>query len=391
MFEKLKNRFRNSGKEIISKDVSENIITEKKSKISAYSTSTIKTPIINQTLTSFGHQKFISWYQNSKNLFPNQLTQHYLKASVFSPIIQELVSFFTGKGFTSSDSNVKDIIENANQTESLRKVYRKVLQNLTLTGNAWVMLAFDKTNTWIMLFNVHSINCRLSNKNTVLVRDDWRKINDTTEVETAIFPDFTNRDGILYSFLHIKDDVAGFPNYSPPYWIAGLENSLIPQKTTDWNSNRIDSGFSAAGFLLDPSVDGNDKEAQAVIDKINEQYSGSGGAGKIVLIGSEGEIKLLDKIFDMDWSKFYTQSKSVMHIDLRFPASLTGDYGLRGFSKDRGETDYNLFKPFLEDMQQLALEPISKSINTITGFNTSDLEIININPFENENISGTED
>ena len=361
------------------------IIDKVRATIKAFASGNIKQPLSEQSGVTTSFSDVIQWYQNSRNLFPDDLTDHYLRSSIFSPIVQELVSFFTGRGFESSDASVKALIESANRKESLRTVFKGALTNWTLTGNAFIMMAFDVSGTWILLNNVHAINCRLSNRNSVFYRDSWKTYSgEVAEVETLIFPAVTKRKGVMYSFLHIKDDVPGFPNYAPPYWIAGKENSSIPELVTNWNSKRIKSGFSVAGFIQDPAVDGDDAATQAAIDTINEAYSGEDGVGKMMFVQAGGKITMLDKLFDMDWTVFKKDAKSTLHTDMRFPASLMGDYGEKGFSKDKGQTDYNLFKPFMEDAQQLNLEPIAKAVNEITGWDTSDLKVNNINPFQDE-------
>lgn len=341
---------------------------------------------------SFDSDNIIPWYQNSGNLFPNVILKHYLKATLFSPILQEITAFFTGRGFLSENEDIKTIIDSANENETLRTVFRKAEFNLSLTGNAFLLFAWDDSGTWLKIWNEHGINCRLDKRDFVIVKPNWENsIMDDNKDKEAIplYPKVKRKANVYYSFKHIKDDVPGFPDYAPPYWIAGLKNSEIPYKTTNWNRSRIDQGFSVSGFYMNPGVNEDDKAAQEGLDKINKDYSGGDNAGKIIMIDSEGKIILNSKILDMDWDKLFVQSKSQLHTDLRFPPSLMGDYQNSGWSKDKGLTDYNLFKPFITDMQAMVLEPIKKTIRDITGFDTSDLEVININPFSDEDFTAT--
>lgn len=339
--------------------------------------------------------EFIQWYQNSYNKFPNQILEHYLKANIFSSIFDDLCGFLIGQGFETKNDDLKNYIQSVNnKSESLRYIFKQITKSKYLYGNAFVIVTWDDETNFINFYPQFAINCRIQ----TIENNNYLRV-DTNGFETNVYTNYNNlpkipqypnyevieEDGFTWkrSYIHFKDNLDGFNTYTPPFWISGLSNSKTPYKIANWNLSRIEKGFNPSGYYTNHGIS-DDKTMKKVSDALNFNNIGEDNAGKIILVDGQGEFKFSDRVFDLDWGMFTKVSIEQIHITLRYPPSLMGEYGDKGFSKDKGMTDYALFKPFMFECQESLIEPLKKIIKEVTKIDTSDLKVINKNPFEIE-------
>lgn len=120
-------------------------------KASTVKTDPITTPIVkkekrpNQDI----EQKWIPFFQDSDNIYVNDLAKRARRSSTHSSIVNQKITFIKGKGFTFKvdGQNVKydelpnDFKEWCNEVnpdgESLYEVFSDIVQSYVITGNAY--------------------------------------------------------------------------------------------------------------------------------------------------------------------------------------------------------------------------------------------------------------
>ena len=85
------------------------------------------------------------WSCGSDNLFPYAIARLNRKSTIHRGILNYKTAYIIGKGFQTSDKNLKDYLKNVNNAdEDLRTVIRKVLFDKLSSGNGYLEIV---TNT----------------------------------------------------------------------------------------------------------------------------------------------------------------------------------------------------------------------------------------------------
>jgi len=314
------------------------------------------------------------------NLYPQALSALYRKSVVLRAIINSKATFVTGGGFEidSNDSKALEFIDSPNnKEESLNDLFFNLLIDRYFSGNSYLEIVTDKKKSFLNVFHVQSVKCRLSNDSThVLIHPNWEKYKkgETDKnkkkliKEIPLFPEFDEVDGFQRSIVHIKNYEPNFDNYGIPSFIAALDSAAIGYKTNKWNVSRLDNSFQSSGVLV---IDGNmsDTDAQLLKEEFKKEMLGEGNQGKILMIikklGGEGtEYTPINANNEGDWIELHQQSNDDLIIANGWKKSLAGVTENSGFDVDRILNDYQVVKSTFISREQNRFIKLFQKITT---------------------------
>jgi hypothetical protein len=182
-----------------------------------------------------------------------------------------------GKGLTSDDPVLQQIIKNPNNTfEDFNTIFRRLVFDYILIGNAYLEIITNDKHSFVYYFHLDSSKCRLSSvTNDVLIHPSWEEFKgkgDPNMTTVPLFPNFSKgADGLLHSIYHIKDYEPEFYYYGLCSYFAAMRPILISGLTNLWNQNRLERGFTSPGLLVVGGINdpADAEELDAELSKFN--------------------------------------------------------------------------------------------------------------------------
>jgi hypothetical protein len=249
-------------------------------------------PLLNLKRSDFidlksNYEVFIPFGED--NLLPTQLNQLAREVPVHRAILNSKSSYVLGKGFTTDDKIIKQLIEKPNNTfDTLDSIFRYLVHDYLTIGNAYMEIITNPKKSFVYFYHIDSSKCRLSAvENDVLIHPSWSEFkgkNDENLTTLPLFPYFRKGpDGLLHSVYHIKDYEPEFYYYGLSSYFPGLRSIIISGLTNLWNQNRLENGFTAPGLLIVPGV--NDETEVSTLEAEFNKFKGVDGekAGDIII------------------------------------------------------------------------------------------------------------
>jgi hypothetical protein len=238
------------------------------------------TPLLNLQRTDFINLKSTQTIYipfGDDNLLPSQLTQLSREVPVHRAIINCKTNYVVGKGLTSDNPVLRELIKNPNNTyEDFNTIFRRLVFDYILIGNAYLEIITNEKHSFVYYYHVDSSKCRLSSvTNEVLIHPSWEEFKgkgDPNMTNVPLFPDFAKgADGLLHSIYHIKDYEPEFYYYGLCSYFAAMRPILISGLTNLWNQNRLERGFTSPGLLVVGGINdvSDAEELDAELGKFN--------------------------------------------------------------------------------------------------------------------------
>lgn len=329
----------------------------------------------------------------SDNLYVQALASLYRQSITLRGIINSKVIYTSAGGFILEEESgpATDFINSPNESmDSLTDLFEKYLVDRYMSGNAYLEIIKNSDNSVVNIGHIQTVKVRLHKSlDSVLVHPDWARYESTKEdaVRIALWPNFTEVDGLQRSVIHIKDYEPDFDFYGIPTYIAALDAAGIGYKTNKWNISRLDNSFQTSGVLL-ISGDMDDDDAQDLSDTIVEEMTGEDNQGKLTVIvkklGAEGagtEFTPINENHEGDWTQLHSQSNDDLIIANNWKKSLAGITENSGFDVDRILNDYQVARStFLIKEQKKFIDIVSRVMLELQNLDLAGLAIVNKPP-----------
>lgn len=358
------------------------------------------TEIKTDRLMDYDNNPFISF--GTDNLFPQAVALMARNSPNHRGVINSMVTYFMGHGFTTDDPETEQLIKSANfEGMTLNAVQKRLFLDDRISGNAWIEIITDKNRSFLWFNHLDVTKCRLArNKETVLLYPDWANFqgkSDKNVQDIPLYPNFKyerNEYGIYVgrSVYHLKDYEPEFTNYGIPQWIGGKDSVEIDLKTNKWNLARLKNSFQTSGMIFVPVKDA--EESKKVIEQLTKRHIGEGKQGKMMVItksrAQEGQkadttefVQTQDNN-DGSWTDLHKQSLSDVIVSHGWYRALTGIADNTGFDTERILNEYYIalntaIKPaqekWIEFYEQIFKEQQNKEI---------DLRFINRPPIDDD-------
>ncbi len=373
-------------------------------KASSVKTDPISTPIIkkekepNQQI----EQKWIPFFQDSDNIYVNDLAKRARRSSTHASIVNQKITFIRGKGFTFKlkGENVKfDELPNDFQEwlmevnpegDSLYDVFSDWVQSYVITGNCYPHV--KKSGDYTALYSEDATTVRKGKYCKIAYLSNfWRDIGLSTTptheypVTELKFYNGTERKEYL---VHVMRKFPEFNYYGLPDYVGALDWIDIEYRMSKYNIDKFDNGFFPSVLIQMFGEVPDGLNAQQYVDKIKEKFTGEGNNDKFLveLLDSPEQaasVKEFERERDGEFMELSTLSTKAIITAHRITPSLAGleTAGKLGSSQQiKDEYDKFMNSVIIPDFQEPLLKALNKIIKRETKWGDYTLDILNVSP-----------
>ena len=179
--------------------------------------------------------KWIPFFQDSSNIYVNDLAKRARRSSTHSSIINQKITFAVGKGFVFKIDGVevdyadlpddlKEWIAEVNpEGDSLADVFHDWMQSFVITGNCYPHV--KKSGDFTALYNEDATTVRKSkDKKRAYISNFWRdiKLGTVPTIDTPVNSDlkFYNRTSQKEYLVHVMRKFPEFNYYGLPDYVG---------------------------------------------------------------------------------------------------------------------------------------------------------------------------
>ena len=376
-------------------------------KASSVKSDPITTPIIkkeketNQDIL----QKWVPFFQDSDNIYVNDLAKRARRSSTHSSIVNQKITFVKGKYFTFSidgspvmyddlPDDFKEWCKEVNpEGQSLYDVFCEWIQSYVITGNYYPHV--KKSGDYTALYSEDATTVRKS-KDTkrAYLSNFWRDIglSNTPSAEYPVneleFYDGTNQNEFL---IHGMRKYPEFNYYGLPDYVGALDWIDIEYRMSKYNIDKFDNGFFPSVLIQMFGEVPDGMNAQQYVDKIKDKFTGEANNDKFLveLLDSPDQaasIKEFERERDgefLELSQLTTKAIITAH---RITPSLAGiETGGKLGSNQQIKDEYDKFmnSVVIPDFQEPLLKMLNKIISRDTRYGNIEIDILNVAPVGN--------
>lgn len=212
----------------------------------------------------------------SPNLFPQELVIKFRRSPTFHSIIKSKVNYGVGDGFMfPSETRLSAYIKRINSDgESLLEVYKKVIQDYFLAGNAYVQVVRNKGA--ISLFHLDFTTVRVAKakegeRKGFRVSKIWEK---GQQAKGYFIPEFELNGTDRISIYHIKEYSPNMFFYGlPDYSMGALYWADIEYRIPKYNIGKFKNDFTVSAILDMYATGMSETEAAEVVSDIKRKFT----------------------------------------------------------------------------------------------------------------------
>jgi hypothetical protein len=351
-------------------------------------------------------QKWVPYFQDSDNVYVNDLAKRARRSSTHGSIINQKITFVKGKMFTFHDGDgnpidydelpddFKDWIREVNpEGDSLYDVFCDWVQSYVITGNFYPHV--KKSGDFTALYSEDSTTVRKSkDKKTAYLSNFWRdiRLNTTPTHEYPVheIPFLGGRVRSEY-LIHGMRKFPEFNYYGLPDYVSALNWVDIEYQMSKYNLTKFQNGFSPTGLLQMVGEVPDGMNAQTYVERIKEKFTGEGNNDKLLveLVDSPEQaamFKEFDRERDGEFLELAMQAVKAIVSAHRITPSLAGleTAGKLGSSQQvREEYDKFMNSVIIPDFQEPLLKMLNKIIAKETIWGDIKVGILNVAPIGN--------
>jgi hypothetical protein len=374
-------------------------------KASSVKTDPITTPIVRQEKEPNIdiESKWVPFFQDSDNIYVNDLAKRARRSSTHSSIINQKITFTVGKEFCFYIDNkkveydnlpedFKDWIEEVNpEGDSLRDVFQQMAQSFIITGNCYPHV--KKSGNYVAIYNEDATTVRKSkDKKTAFLSNFWRDIllDSTPTHQYPINSDlkfFDGKESKEY-IIHLMRKTLEFNYYGLPDYVGALDWIDIEYRLSKYNIDKFENGFFPSVLIQMFGDVPEGLNAQQYVEKIKNGYTGEANNDKFIveLLDSPEQaahIKEFERERDgefMDLSQLATKNIITAHRITQSLAGLETSGKLGSNQQMRNEYDKFMNSVIIPDFQNPLLRCINSIIKRETKWSNIKISVLNVSP-----------
>lgn len=336
----------------------------------------IQTNTVNPIEQKVNGKDFVSWGDN--NGYSQFLWDNYNDCATLQSIINGTADFVSGEDVI---CNVMGFEKTINKNgETINDIVQRIAADYLIFGAFALQVIRNLGGGISEIYWVDINKLRSDEKNEVFFySDDWSK--SYGRVKYLVYPKFkpndSNPSSIFYFKGHKTRTVYGTPIYN-----AAIKNIMIDKAITDFHLNEINNNFLSSKLISFNNGVPDDNLKVEIERNLNEKFSGSGNAGRMMISFAESKenapevINLSSDDFDSRYESLEKRNNQQIFVAFRCTPTL---FGLvtesNGFSTNEYRDSYKIFN-------RCVVRPIQKNIvdafDKIFGFESS----ITIEPFK---------
>ena len=348
---------------------------------------------------------WVAFFQDSDNLYINDLAKRARRSSTHSSIINQKITFIKGKEFTfkvdgeNVDYNElpEDFKEWCNEVNpegaSLYDVFSEWVQSFVITGNYYPHI--KKSGDYTALYSEDATTVRKSkDTKTAYLSNFWRDIKlsnmPSSEYPVTQIPFYGGKVRNEY-LIHGMRNYPEFNYYGLPDYVGALDWIDIEYRMSKYNIDKFDNGFFPSVLIQMFGEVPDGMNAQQYVDRIKDKFTGEANNDKFLveLLDSPEQaasIKEFERERDGEFLELSQLAVKNIITAHRFTPSLAGleTAGKLGSSQQiKDEFDKFINSVAIPDYQEPMLNVLNKIIKRETKWNNIEIGILNVSPVGN--------
>ena len=235
------------------------------------------------------------------NLYGDYLRDLYLGSSIHTAVVNGVAEMIAGEGIDATDR-----LQNAGKREQWLKfsglmekssddLVRRLSFDMKLYGMAYIQVIWNRSRTGIAeLRHISSSNVRSGKANadgvvkTYYVSARWDAIKQK-QYHPRAYPAFSMEDRTQAAqILQIKAYQPGIYYYGLPDYVGSTNYIELDREIGVFHLNNIKNGLFPSMLLNFNNGIPTDEERREIERKVNEKFSGSSNAGRLLISFSDG-------------------------------------------------------------------------------------------------------
>lgn len=310
---------------------------------------------------------FVGW--GTKNDYPQFLLDNYMNCTTLQTIINQIVDYVVGDDVKCNVDKFN--IEVNKNGETIIDIVKKIATDYLIFGSFAVQIIRNMIGEVNEIYWIDINKLRSDEKNEVFMySDDWGKSYGRVKyIEYPKFKptDINNSTSIFYYKGHLTRSVYGIP-----IWSAAIKNVQIDRQITDFHLNEINNNFMSSKLISFNNGMPDDDLKVEIEKNLNDKFSGSGNAGRLMISFSEDAahapkvIDLGSDDFDVRYSDLEERNQEQLFIAFRCTPLLVGMVSkTNGFSTQEYRDSYKIFnRTMIRPIQTAIVDCFDKVLDT---------------------------
>ena len=240
-----------------------------------------------------------------RNLYPQFLIDLYYNSSTQAAIINATAEMISGEDLIIDDEDgdqldsivkLKKFMANANSSETLNEVVKKVAFDFKLQGAFALNIVWSQDRTQIAeIYHVPVEKIRCAKPDALgkvygyFISGDWSnpRKNKPSYVPCFNINDRTSPNQILYTGLYSP----AMSVYHTPDYVAANNWALVDQRVAEFHLNNISNGFAGSYFISFANGVPTQEERAQIENSLANKFAGAHNSGKFVLTFSDDKTR----------------------------------------------------------------------------------------------------
>lgn len=220
------------------------------------------------------------------NTYPNYIEDIIDNCSTLTSIIYGSADFVIGDDIITN----KEIINKKGET--LRDIIYKCAVDYFAFGGYYLQVIRDTFGNPVEIYWLDYKHVRTNAKNDIFFySEDWNK--SFGRVQYLVYPKYIKDGNATTSIIYVKNQKCrGI--YATPLWQSAIKSALIENKINDYHLNGISNGFAGSYIVNFNNGIPNDEVKDEIEESINEKFSGSENAGRILISFNDSKERAVD-------------------------------------------------------------------------------------------------
>lgn len=241
----------------------------------------VQTNVVENVAKEVAGKDFYAWGKDNK--YPDFLYDLYENVATFQSIVNGTADFVCGDDIVLNNGKVyinKD-------EEKIEDLFRKLIVDYLIYGGFAFQVIKNINNSTEELYYIDFQKVRTNEKNDVIFySEDWSK--SYGRVKYLVYPRYKKGDTNATSIYYYKND-GSKGIYPTPLYSGCITDLLIQKKIGEFHLNEISNNFLSSKIISFNNGVPDDEMKNEIEKSINEKFSGSENAGRILITFSDSK------------------------------------------------------------------------------------------------------
>lgn len=243
----------------------------------------VTTNVVENIAKEISGKDFYAW--GADNKYPDFLYDLYKNVATFQSIINGTADFVCGNEITLNYPMYNGKINKDGET--IEDLCRKLIWDFMIFGGFAIQVIKNMNNQVSELYYIDFMKVRTDKKNEVIFfSEDWSK--SYGRVKYIAYPKYKQGDSNATSIYYYKNE-GSRDVYPTPVYSGAITDLVIQKKIGEFHLNEISNNFLSSKIISFNNGIPDDEMKNEIERSINEKFTGSENAGRILISFSESK------------------------------------------------------------------------------------------------------